>query len=206
MRTDWSFQRMREKSTKPLTNIELEMALKISPGRCGKATPKGQRMIPPKRKILALRSWELSQNSARSKPTRICTALNALFVYPYPSVSFFAGRNSDHGRSKTQKSKTFFQTTPDSDQFIGKSWEKPRPRSKFLGKGKLRPWSAVLVAWFARIGNSSDACNRPDELSNSLWVSIALRMLFCANSIFARIALQIARATIGTSEFSVFLG
>ena len=32
-------------------------------------------------------------------------------VYPYPSVSDFAGRNSDHGPSKTQ---TKTQTTPDS--------------------------------------------------------------------------------------------
>ena len=33
------------------------------------------------------------------------------WVYPYPSVSDFAGRNSDHGPSKTQ---TKTQTTPDS--------------------------------------------------------------------------------------------
>ena len=33
------------------------------------------------------------------------------FVYPYPSVSDFAGRNSDHGPSKTQ---TKTQTTPKS--------------------------------------------------------------------------------------------
>ena len=43
------------------------------------------------------------------------------FVYPYPSVPVFAGRNSDHGRSKTQ---TKTETTPDSD---------------CIGEKKLRP-------------------------------------------------------------------
>ena len=51
------------------------------------------------------------------------------FVYPYPSVSGFAGRSSDHGRSKTR---TKTQTTPDS-VFIGGK-EKLRPCSKFLGR------------------------------------------------------------------------
>ena len=51
------------------------------------------------------------------------------FVYPYPSVSVFAGRNSDHDRSKTRAKN---QTTPDSVVTGGK--EKLRPWPKFVGK------------------------------------------------------------------------
>ena len=57
------------------------------------------------------------------------------WVYPYPRVSDFAGRNSDNSPSETQ---TKTQTTPDS------AYAKERKNSDHglsFWKGKLRPWS-----------------------------------------------------------------
>ena len=57
---------------------------------------------------------------------------------PYPSMPDFAGKNSDHGPSKTQT-----KTQTNSDSVFTSKGETLR----FLGEGKLRPWSKFGVFW-----------------------------------------------------------
>ena len=61
------------------------------------------------------------------------------WVYPYPRVSDFAGRNSDHDPSKTQ---TKTQTTPDS-VFIGERRNSDHGLSFWEGKTQTMVWMSV---------------------------------------------------------------
>ena len=62
--------------------------------------------------IWSAQYFRFREEKSRISKTVVC---QRPWVYPYPRVSDFAGRNSDHGPSKTQ---TKTQTTPDS-VFIG---------------------------------------------------------------------------------------
>ena len=57
------------------------------------------------------RFTSITQRSLPSSGIFLSTSAQRPWVYPYPRVSDFEGRNSDHGPSKTQ---TKTQTTPDS--------------------------------------------------------------------------------------------
>ena len=54
------------------------------------------------------------------------------FVYPYPSVSDFDARNSDHGPSKNFR-------VPQTLYALGKG--ETQTMVQVSGEGKLRPWS-----------------------------------------------------------------